>query len=135
MHLTFIACTSADGSKTRLTMILLLQNFKFPCDFNPYIQYFEWSGTAEGLSKNIDCVTIPGHTSHVIQPLENGGFNGFKSQLSRFFETPETHDTSLVSLALVKASVKAINYATEPIRILSRRFRGPVYALSMRVLS
>ncbi len=168
MHMTLIVCVSADGSKTRSTMILPLQNF--PCDLNPYLQYFEWSGTAEGwiteeifvgwtvkvlvphviakrnllkkpdarallwldghssrvaphalelmVQNNIDCVTIPGHTSHVMQPLDNGVFNVFKSQLARNYEMPDTHDTCLVRLALVKASVKAIYHATEPTNVV-----------------
>ena len=167
MHLTLIVCVSAEGCRTRHTLILPLKTF--PSDLDPFITYFEWAGTAEGWitedifvgwvqkvlvphveakrqhlnkpdarallwldghtsrassvalelmqSHNICCATIPGHTSHIVQPLDNGIFNIFKKELKRNFQLPDSSDTAAIRAELVKSSIMAIYHAMEPLTI------------------
>lgn len=169
MHLTIIVCVSADGCRTRHSLILPLKTF--PGDLDPFVHYFEWAGTPEGwiteeifvswvakvliphinakrqqlrkldakallwldghtsraspealklmVDNNITCVTIPSHSSHVTQPLDNGIFNVFKRQMRKCFVMPDTTETPVVRSALVKSAIQAIYHAVEPFNVIA----------------
>ncbi len=69
------------------------------------------------LNKTIDCVTIPGHTSHIVQPLDDGVFNVFKTEFRKNFILPNSSDTPLIRAELVKSAIKSIYHAVEPLTI------------------
>jgi hypothetical protein len=57
---------------------------------------------------NIDFLTIPPHTSHIIQPLDRGVNGTFKSAFTDSFKIPKEETQSALREAIVEASITVL---------------------------
>ena len=71
---------------------------------------------------NVFLVTIPGHTSHILAPLDNGYFREFKNYLTKFFKKAKSRSVPDVRKALVEAVVDA-DYHSKSDKIIKAAFR------------
>ena len=62
----------------------------------------------------IDAITIPGHTSHVLQPLDAGVFRAFKNKIPKFYHDPCERSIPNVRAALLTAATRALYEAMFP---------------------
>lgn len=68
-------------------------------------------------SKNVYVVTIPPHTSHVLQPLDRGVNRAFKQHLRKYMRPPSKTGTVSERIMLLGASVRACHHAFDPTTI------------------
>ena len=79
---------------------------------------------------NVVCVTIPAHTSHILQPLDCGVFRTFKSKLSSTFERPLDDSTPAMRVSLLKAAARAAHAAVDS-RRRAENFISPLVLLDL----
>ena len=72
---------------------------------------------------NVFLVTIPAHTSHVLQPLDCGVNRSFKAQLKKYITIPDDNGTSAQRLMLIEAAIRAGHQCHDPI-LIGRAFRA-----------
>lgn len=68
---------------------------------------------------NIDVITFPAHTSHLLQPLDKTVNGALKQSLRSIMATPESTEVKLVREALVSALPTSLSTALHPDVIIS----------------
>lgn len=97
------------------------QRQKIGCPKAPALLWLDGHGSrssehAMSLLKadNVFVVTIPGHTSHIMQPLDCGVNRAFKAAMHRHYREPVDKSTPNIRQALIHATLRANHASSDP---------------------